>query len=140
MVVRRGRNDTRIYVNGSLVAKAATGYAQFDDPNADLRIGHIPWRAAFDGELADVRLYSRPLDEAEIQALVQPGKQFVKAAPRTQTVRRAAQDRRPDVTLTSGRPAVLGSLQPAFLAVRLEAGALPSASSTTARAISTASC
>ena len=42
VVVRRGRNETRLYVNGYLVAKASTGTAQFDDPKADLQIGRIP--------------------------------------------------------------------------------------------------
>ena len=67
VVVRRGRNDTRIYVNGVLTARAATGSAQFDDTEADLQIGHIPGAGNFEGDLADVRLYCRPLDEAEIQ-------------------------------------------------------------------------
>ena len=76
-VVRRGRNETLLYVNGYLVAKAALGAAQFDDPKADLQIGNFPGTQPFQGDLADVRLYRRPLDEAEILALVQPGKQFV---------------------------------------------------------------
>src|SRR5262249_46704355 len=42
VVVRRGKNDTRIYVNGVLTARAATGSAQFDDTQADLQIGRIP--------------------------------------------------------------------------------------------------
>ncbi len=115
-VVRRGRNETRLYVNGYLVARASTGAAQFDDTKADLQLGRIPGAAAFQGELADVRLYNRPLDESEIQALVQPGKQFVK--PNS--------ERKPAVTLTLGGRQFSGTLvQPAFLAVRLDAGTLP---------------
>ncbi|HVW87351.1 MAG TPA: DUF1592 domain-containing protein [Bryobacteraceae bacterium] len=115
VVMRRGRNDARIYVNGYLATRAAAGYAQFDDEKSDLRIGHIPGADAFDGEVADVRLYRRPLDESEIAALVQPGKQFLKA-PR---------ERKPDVTLYLGDRQFIGSLQPAFVVVRLDAGRLP---------------
>src|SRR5262249_37522491 len=57
VVVRRGRNDTRIYVNGSLIARSQAGTYRFDDPNSDLRIGHIPGTPTFQGALADVRLY-----------------------------------------------------------------------------------
>ena len=115
-VVRRGRNETRLYVNGYLVARASTGSAQFDDTKADLQLGRIPGAAPFQGELADVRLYNRPLDEAEIQALVQPGKQFVQANS----------ERKPAVTLTLGGRQFSGTLQqPAFLVVRLDAGPLP---------------
>ena len=83
VVVRRGRNDTRIYVNGSLAGEAATGSAQFDDVKADLRIGHLAGDDVFPGEMADVRLYARPLEEAEIRGLVQPGKQFARGIRRT---------------------------------------------------------
>src|SRR5262249_2770241 len=115
-VVRRGRNETRLYVNGHLVARASSGTAQFDDPKADLQLGHIPGAAPFQGELADVRLYNRPLEEAEIQALVQPGKQLVLATS----------ERKPVVTLKMGGRQFSGTLvQPAFLAVRLDAGPLP---------------
>jgi mono/diheme cytochrome c family protein len=111
-VVRRGKNETRLYVNGNLVGRATSGTAQFDDTKADLQLGGVP---AFTGELADVRLYNRPLDEAEIQALVQPGRQLVQAN------REAKQA----VTLTLGGRQFSGLLpQPAFLAVRLDAGPL----------------
>ncbi len=110
-VVRRGKNETRLYVNGYLVAKASTGTAQFDDTKADLQLGRIPGAPPFQGELADVRLYNRPLDETEIQALVQPGKQFVPANSENKQV----------VTLTLGGRQFSGTVQqPAFLAVRLE--------------------
>jgi mono/diheme cytochrome c family protein len=126
VVMRRGRNDARIYVNGSLITKAAAGYAQFDDLNADLLIGHTPLTSGFNGQLADVRIYRRPLDDSEILALVEPGKQFVKAAPaQPRQFAKAAPDRRPDVTLTFGDREFAGSLQPAFVAVRLDAGELP---------------
>src|SRR6185369_4117790 len=64
----------------------------------------------------DVRLYRRPLDEAEVLALVQPGKQFVGKPP----------DTKQELTLTLGDREFSGTLrQPAFLVARLEAGELP---------------
>ncbi|HWE92757.1 MAG TPA: LamG-like jellyroll fold domain-containing protein, partial [Tepidisphaeraceae bacterium] len=114
VVMRRGRNDARIYVNGYLVARAAAGYSQFDDERADLHIGHTPGAAGFDGQIADVRLYRRSLEEPEIAGLVQPGKQFVKV-PR---------ESRPDITLKLGDREFIGSPQPAFLVLRLDAGPL----------------
>lgn len=119
-VVRRGRNETRLYVNGALVARASTGTAQFDAPRADLQIGHIAGGSAFQGDIADVRLYNRPLEEAEIQALLKPGltlpaKEFTKPKPEKKTA----------LTLTLGDRRFSGQLeQPAFLAVRLDAGPL----------------
>ncbi len=121
VVVRRGRNDTRIYVNGSLMARAATGSAQFDDTKADLSIGHIPGSGVFQGDLAGVRLYGRPLDDAEIQGLLQPGKQLVRVAP----------ERKGDLSLQLGRSRFVGALRPAFVVLRLEAGALPFAATLT---------
>ncbi len=115
VVVRRGHNDTQVYVNGALVARAALGAAQFDDARADLRIGHLPGTEHFQGDLADVRLYRRPLEEAEIRGLVEPGKQFVQAPV----------ERKPEVTLKLGDLQFSGAWQPAFLVVRLEAGTLP---------------
>jgi hypothetical protein len=114
VVVKRGRNDTRIYVNGVLVARAATGSAQFDDEQANLQIGRTRIADSFNGELADVRLYNRPLEEGEIQGLVQPGRALVKAPP----------ERKTDVTLQLGNRQFIGTLRPAFLVVRLDPGAL----------------
>ncbi len=114
VVSKRGKNDTRVYVNGALVARASIGSAQFDDPQADLHVGRIPGSADFEGDVADVRLYNRPLDEAEIRGLVEPGKQFAKSAS----------ERKQDITLKLGERQFLGALQPAFLLVRLEAGPL----------------
>ena len=61
-------------------------------------------------------MYRRALGEAEIQALVQPGRQFATPPP----------EKPQHVVLTLGDRQFSGTLQqPAFLAVRLEAGALP---------------
>lgn len=115
VVVRRGKNDTRIYVNGVLNARAATGSAQFDSTQADLQIGHIPGTGSFEGDLADVRLYNRPLEDSEILGLVEPGKKLV----------HPPQERKGDVTLELGGRQFSGSLQSAFLVVRLDQGPLP---------------
>ena len=114
VVARRGRNDIRIYVNGVLTGRAATGFAQFDDPAADLMIGRIPGAPPFDGEIADVRLYCRPLEEREVRALVEPGRKLIKEAP----------ERRGDLTLKLGGREFIGALRPAFLVVRLGQGPL----------------
>ena len=124
VVVKRGRNETSLYVNGSLVAKASTGSAQFDDLKADLQVGHIPGTQTFQGKMANVRLYNRPLEESEILGLVQPGQQLVQAPSGRPA--RGARRQRPDVLkMTLGGREFSGALQqPAFLMVRLEAGPL----------------
>jgi mono/diheme cytochrome c family protein len=114
VVVRRGRNDTRIYVNGVLTARAATGAAQFDNEQADLQIGHIPGAPNFGGDLADVRLYRRPLEDSEIQALVAPGKKLITTPA----------ERKGDVTVHLGGREFVSSLRPAFIVVRLDQGPL----------------
>lgn len=122
-VVRRGRNETLLYVNGNLVAKGPLGSAQFDDPKADLQIGNFSGMQPFRGELADVRLYCRPLEASEILALVEPGKQLLQpqvAKPRGRRGPQASQ-----LTLHLGDREFSGALeQPAFLVVRLDAGPL----------------
>jgi mono/diheme cytochrome c family protein len=122
-VVRRGRNETLLYVNGSLVAKGALGAAQFDDPKADLQIGNIFGSQPFRGEMADVRLYRRPLETAEILALVAPGKQLAQRPVEKQRPNRRQQQRELKLNL-GDRQFSSGLRQPAFLVVRLEAGSL----------------
>lgn len=115
-VVRRGKNETRLYVNGYLVAKGAIGPANLDNPRMNLQLGRIAKGQSWQGELADVRLYRRALDEAEIQRLVKPGRRFAQAPP----------EKPPELTLTLGDRDFSGALpQPAFLVVRLSAGPLP---------------
>jgi hypothetical protein len=126
VVVRRGRNETLLYVNGSVAAKASTGSARFDAEKADLQIGNLADTSK--DELADVRLYRRPLEPSEIQALLEPGKGVLSA--RAQAAAGAPGSRRrqgaADLTLRLGDREFSGSLQqPAFLAVRLPAGPLP---------------
>jgi hypothetical protein len=122
-VVRRGRNETLLFVNGKLVAKGALGAAQFDDPKADLQIGNFSGTQPFRGDLADVRLYRRPLEASEILALVEPGKQLLQPPTERQHGKRRQQA--PELTLSLGDRQFSGALeQPAFLVVRLEAGLL----------------
>jgi mono/diheme cytochrome c family protein len=122
-VVRRGKNETRLYVNGFIVARGSTGPANLDSPKGDLRIGSL-----FRGELVDVRLYRRTISEAEIQGLILPGKQFATPPAERRGPPQGGRPqgpRLPDVTLDLGDRQFTGSLQQsAFLAVRLEAGPL----------------
>ncbi|HEY3841411.1 MAG TPA: DUF1592 domain-containing protein [Bryobacteraceae bacterium] len=116
VVVRRGRNDARIYVNGRLVARSAAGSSRFDDPRSDFQIGHIPGSAPFHGSIADVRLYRRPLEEAEILGLVDQHKDLVQKAT----------EPKQNLTLTVGDRQFAGALQqPAFVVLRLDAGSHP---------------
>ena len=113
-IVRRNR-ETRLYVNGYPVAKGEIGPANLDNPVIDLHLGSVPEAQQFKGELDEVRIYSRALDEAELQALVEPGRQFAQPPP----------EKAQEVTLTLGGRQFSGALeQPAFLVARLDAGLL----------------
>ena len=114
-VVRRRNNETRLYVNGYPVAKGKIGAANLDNPRLNLHLGRVPNAQEFRGELDELRIYRRALDEAELQALVEPGRRFAQPPP----------EKPQEVTLTLGALQSSGTLQqPAFLAVRLEAGPL----------------
>jgi len=118
-VVKRGKNEARLYVNGFLVAKGEIGAANLDNPRMNLHLGRIPNTPnaqQFRGEIDEVRIYRRALAETEIQALVEPGRQFAKAPP----------ERPQEFHLTLGNRTFSGLYeQPALLAVRLDAGPLP---------------
>ena len=126
LVVRRGKNETRIYVNGLLVGRGTTGAANLD-AKGDLILGSAAGVESFKGLLDEVRLYKRTLTPAEVQGLVLPGKAIVSATPqqsRPQGRNNAA--RLPDVALKIGDRQFTGGLQqPAFLVVRLAAGTTP---------------
>jgi hypothetical protein len=116
VVVRRGRNDSRIYVNGCLITRSPAGTYRFDDPRADLQLGRIPGSPTFQGALADVRLYRRPLTDGELLALVGQHKELIQKPP----------EPKQNLTLTLGNRQFSGALrEPAFLVVRLDAGPLP---------------
>jgi mono/diheme cytochrome c family protein len=113
-VVRRS-GESRLYVNGYLVGRGRIGPANLDNPKMNLQIGRVIGSPGFHGQIDEVRLYRRAIDEAELQALLEPGREFVQPPP----------DRPQDVTLTLGGRRFSGTLvQPAFLLVRLPAGPL----------------
>jgi hypothetical protein len=114
-VVRRGTNDTRLYVNGYQVAAGTIAPTNLDNPKVRLHIGRIEDSQLFKGEIDEVRFYRRALGVAEIKALVEPGKQFAKP-PR---------EKPQNLTLRLGDRHFSGMhSQPAFMAVRLPAGPL----------------
>jgi hypothetical protein len=124
-VVKRGKNETRLYVNGFLVGRGTVGAANLDDATSNLRLGRAPSSPSFLGDLDAVRVYPRALEVAEIQGLVEPGRQFAQPpAPPPGAGQRA--QRATEVVLTLGDREFPGSFsQPAYLAVRLGAGPLP---------------
>ena len=114
-VVKRGEEQTRLYVNGYLVASGTVGPENLDNPGMDLHLGQLPGGNHFHGELDEVRLYRRALDESELQALVEPGRELAEPPP----------EEPQEVTLKLGEREYSAKLeQPAFLAVRLGAGPL----------------
>lgn len=80
VVVRRG-GESRIYVNGFPVAKGEIAAASLDNPKMDLHVGRIPGAQHFQGQIDSVRLYNRALGDAELQALIEPGRKFAVAPP-----------------------------------------------------------
>ncbi len=113
-VVRR-TGETRLYVNGYPVAKGDIGPANLDNPEINLHLGSVAESQQFKGELDEVRIYKRALDEAELQALVEPGREFAQPPPA----------RPQDVTLTlDGREFSGAVVQPAFAVMRLDAGTI----------------
>ncbi len=121
-VVKRGKNETWLYINGYPVARGIIGPASLDNPKFDLHLGRIPGGQQFQGEMDQVRVYRRALDEAELQALVQPGRKLAQPPP----------EKPQDVILTLGDREFSGTLQqPAFVAVRLEPGTLSVQAQTT---------
>ena len=114
-VVRRGENAARLYVNGYLVAEGTVGPGSLSNPELGLHIGRVPQGNAFRGKLDEVRVYRRALDESELQALVEPGRELGLPPP----------DKPEEITLTLGRRQFSAGLEgPAFLAVRLPQGPL----------------
>ena len=109
-VVRRDKKEASLYVNGYPVAVGDVGAANLDN-TIDLHIGRVSYTNFFRGEIDEVRVYKRALHEAELQALLQPGRSLALPPPvLTQ-----------DVDLTLGGRKFPGTLEnPAFVAVRLE--------------------
>ena len=116
-VVRRGSGGTRLYVNGYTVARGRVGPANLENLHADLHLGRIQDAQSFLGELDEVRIHRRAIDESEIQALLAPGRRFIPPPPREDPK---------ELMLSLGDRHFSGALaQPAFLAVRLPEGPMP---------------
>jgi hypothetical protein len=75
-VVRRAPATSELFVNGYRVATGSIEAADLANPNTSLHIGRIQNGQHFHGQIDEVRLYRRPLNPAEILALVEPGSQF----------------------------------------------------------------
>ncbi|MFP6618985.1 MAG: DUF1592 domain-containing protein, partial [Pirellulaceae bacterium] len=115
-VVRRKTNETRLYVNGYLVARGTVGPANLDNPTVRLHIGRIQDSKLFQGEIDEVRMYRRALNVSEIQALLASGKQFIQPPPR---------EKPQNLVLKLGERHFSATLrQPAFLVTRIPAGPL----------------
>ena len=114
-VVRRGENQTRLYVNGFEVASGTVDPTNLDNPNVALHIGRIQDSRLFKGQIDEVRFYNRALDVKEVQALLEPGQQFVQEPPEAPQ----------ELHLKLGGREFTGTVHhPAFLGVRLPAGPL----------------
>lgn len=115
-VVRRGTNETRLFVNGYQVGIGTVAATDLDNPKVRLHIGRIQDAQQFKGDIDEVRFYRRALDDTEIDALVEPGRRFAKPPPR---------EKPKNLTLKLGDRQFTGTLhQPAFVALRLPAGPL----------------
>ncbi len=126
IVAQRGKNETRIYVNGVMVGRGTTGAANLSQ-KGELVLGSAAGAKAFRGEIDEVRIYRRALGQAEVQGLVLPGKSVVQAPQqRNRPQGRNNAPRLPDVALKIGARQFTGSLQqPSFVVVRLAAGTTP---------------
>ncbi len=108
-VVRRGENQTRVYVNGFEVASGTVAPTNLDNPSVALHIGRVQGSRLFKGKMDEVYFYNRALDVKEIQALLEPGKQFVREPPEPPQ----------ELTLNLGGREFAGSIhKPSFLGVR----------------------
>ena len=114
-VVRRGGEST-LFVNGFAVANGEIGPDSLDNPEYVFQLGRIADASPFVGRLADVRLYRRALAEAELQALLERGREYAVPPPE--------QPRSLKVTLENREFSGLLQ-QPAFLTLRLPGGSFP---------------
>lgn len=117
VVVRRGANNTQLYVNGYEVGSGTVEAVNLDNPQLALHIGRVPGSALFAGEIDDVRIYRRALGIAELEALLEPGREFSQPPPPSNASG--------NLVLRLGDRHFSGILtQPAFMAVRLPIGPL----------------
>ncbi len=116
-VIRRGENNARLFVNGREVASGTIHGANLDNSKRSLHIGRVEGANLFAGEIDAVRFYRRALAEAELEALVEPGRRFARAQRR--------KEKPQELSLQLGARSFSAKLErPAFLAVRLLAGPL----------------
>ncbi len=114
-VVKRGEGQASLWVNGYEVAKGTILAAHIDDPSIPLNIGQVPQGKRFHGEIDQVRLYRRALRSEELQALIEPGRQYADVPS----------DGRQPITLQLGERYFSGTLDQApFLTMRLPSGPL----------------
>ncbi|MDE0104967.1 MAG: DUF1592 domain-containing protein [Bryobacterales bacterium] len=113
-IVRREGQST-LYVNGYAVAKGEIGPDDLDNAEISLQLGRVADALPLVGSVADARVYRRAISEAELQALLENGREFAVPPP----------DQPRSLTLRLGSREFSGLLQqPAFLAVRLSNGPL----------------
>jgi hypothetical protein len=113
-VVRRGSEQTELFVNGYKVAAGTVAPTNLDNPAVALHIGRIQDAQQFKGEIDEVHFFRRALGVAELQALIEPGRKFVQPPP---------PEKPKSLNLQIGDRHFAGTLyQPAFLTVRLPAG------------------
>ncbi|MFN7841685.1 MAG: DUF1592 domain-containing protein, partial [Pirellula sp.] len=114
VVVKRGDKKTKLYVNGFQVAEGTINLTDLDNPAVKLHIGAVQNAQKFHGEIDEIRLYKRALNLAEIQALIEPGRNFASAPfpPGTHEVQMTIDDR-----LFSSN-----WIQPGFVVLRLNEG------------------
>jgi hypothetical protein len=117
VVVRRD-GVSQIFVNGLPEGKGEVLKTSLDNPSVDFRVGNSEEANGYRGDIDEVRLYSRALEDSELQALVEPGRALIPKSPNREESR--------DLTLRLGDRYFTGALsRPAFLAVRLPPGPLP---------------
>lgn len=115
-VVRREENQTHLYVNGYKVASGTIAATNLDNSSVDLHLGRIQDAQLFKGQIDEVRIYRRALEPAELQALMEPGRQFIKQPP-------LSGPQQLDLTLDDRVfSSKLNKSESAFLAVRIPAG------------------
>ncbi len=113
-VVRRGSQQTELFVNGYKVAAGTVAPTNLDNPAVSLHIGRIQDASQFKGEIDEVHFYRRALGITELQALIDPGRKFVLPPP---------PEKPKSLNLQIGERHFAGILhQPAFLTVGLPVG------------------
>ena len=112
VVIRAG--ECTLSVNGERVGFGKLSSALPVESNARLEIGRAWNIRDFNGQVDEVRVYQRALSNAEIQALIEPGRDSIQRLPK---------EGHQQLTLNFGDVDVSSKLHPAFAIVRLPPGA-----------------